>query len=370
MFLKRVIIIFFTGLGLTIVSCSAENITPIGSKGVIGEVSTSPTLVVESYSAEEIVSPVIPSPTTGANKVLLEIVPQPRISHAMVFDPVRKVVVLFGGFSRLLDEDVGFYLNDTWEYDGVSWTKVETLISPSPRSGHAMAYDEKRGLVVLFGGSLEGSSSLNDTWEYDGVSWQLRIDLSNSPAKRVDATMSYDPRTETILLFGGYSGFLTNDLWGYDGLTWTKIGSEMVETRLMYSPMFPKMVFGGDVGIVTFIEDSLFSYSSQKWNILSEPSADDDKGLDQIFIFTAFSFDSRRNVFVLFGGQNVSNDTWEFEGNSWNRYRSPPSLVARSEHAMVFDSERNVTILFGGVDEDNNILNDIWEYDDTTWIQR
>ena len=72
----------------------------------------------------------------------------------------------------------------------------------------------------------------------------------------------------------------------------------------------------------------------------------------------------------MFGGQNVSNDTWEFDGNKWNMYHSPPSLIARSGHTMVFDSGRNVTVLFGGLDEKGNTLNDTWEYDGTSWLQR
>lgn len=78
----------------------------------------------------------------------------------MVFDTRRSVVVAHG-------------LGGTWEYSGVEWVKVETPISPQS-AWHAMAYDESRGVTVLFGGEGIGRIAFADTWEYDGVYWIQR----------------------------------------------------------------------------------------------------------------------------------------------------------------------------------------------------
>ena len=48
----------------------------------------------------------------------------------------------------------------------VRW--VDRTAAPPERSFHAMAYDSARGRVVLFGGIV--ASWVNDTWEWDGVS--------------------------------------------------------------------------------------------------------------------------------------------------------------------------------------------------------
>ena len=50
----------------------------------------------------------------------------------------------------------GQRLNDTWEWDGVSWelitpTDPEGDGNPSARDSHALTYDVSRGRVVLFG---------------------------------------------------------------------------------------------------------------------------------------------------------------------------------------------------------------------------
>jgi hypothetical protein len=98
-----------------------------------------------------------------------------RSSFTFVYDTRRKVAVLFGGrrFSRIEGtlNRAETMLNDTWEYDGESWYQVGTRRSPSPRYGHSMAYDEARGVMVLFGGLDIKGRLLNDTWEYDGTIW-------------------------------------------------------------------------------------------------------------------------------------------------------------------------------------------------------
>lgn len=79
----------------------------------------------------------------------------------LVLDKNRNQIVLFDG-------------KETWEYGGENWQKIDVTASPSPRIGHAMAYDEERGVVVLFGGENESGEELNDLWEYDGKIWVQR----------------------------------------------------------------------------------------------------------------------------------------------------------------------------------------------------
>ena len=87
----------------------------------------------------------------------------------MVYDSHRKVVVLYG-LAR------GDSVCRTWEYDGERWEEVELEMNPPPRAWSAMAFDEARGVTVLFGGEWDGQD-LNDLWEYDGQEW-VRRDFS------------------------------------------------------------------------------------------------------------------------------------------------------------------------------------------------
>ncbi len=87
---------------------------------------------------------------------------------------------------------------------GMGWERLEgnhPTNSPSPRSSYSMAYDEKRGLVVLFGGNTKDEiTMLHDTWVYDGQDWTLKKS-SYTPQSRRDAQMFYDP-------YSGITSFL------------------------------------------------------------------------------------------------------------------------------------------------------------------
>ena len=78
--------------------------------------------------------------------------PQPpaRSEAAAAWDPKRKRMVLFGGYTW--KAGVREYLQDTWEFNGAAWARFSTG-GPSPRAGAAMAFDAELGQVVLFGGS-------------------------------------------------------------------------------------------------------------------------------------------------------------------------------------------------------------------------
>ena len=76
--------------------------------------------------------------------------PEPRMGHAMVSIGDGKLLVFGGRSARGLSE---VFLDDTWIYDATDNTWSE-LSAPGPqaRSQHAMAYDSKRGEVLVFGG--------------------------------------------------------------------------------------------------------------------------------------------------------------------------------------------------------------------------
>jgi hypothetical protein len=137
----------------------------------------------------------------------------------MVWDSVRGVVVLFGGLGS---DDT---LDDTWEWDGMSWTKRTPVTRPPGRRAHAMAFDRDRGVTVLFGGTDSDLSAFpqthrGDTWEYDGTDW-VETTPSTSPPARFKPALVYDElRQVTVLFSGGQQGIELNDTWEYDGVTW------------------------------------------------------------------------------------------------------------------------------------------------------
>lgn len=135
--------------------------------------------------------------------------PPARIAHMIAYDSRRGSVVLFGGQAPSIDTR----FSDLWEWDGGAARWIDRTPSPLPdrwppaRSNHALAYSAARGRVVLFGGT-DGSG---DTWEWDGATglWQkfAAVPASTSapmwPPARVNHALTYDPARGTVVMFTG-----------------------------------------------------------------------------------------------------------------------------------------------------------------------
>jgi hypothetical protein len=91
---------------------------------------------------------------------------------SLAADTARRQLVLFGGnFGTGAPPPT-----DTWTYDGAAWKKASSALSPPARTYAPMVYDPDRRVMVLFGGeglSQGQSGPLNDTWTWDGTSWTL-----------------------------------------------------------------------------------------------------------------------------------------------------------------------------------------------------
>lgn len=88
----------------------------------------------------------------------------------------------------------------------------------------------------------------------------------------------------------------------------------------------------------------------------------------------AMTFDTKRGVAVLFGGQTSNaassalGDTWEWDGTTWSPKCASPCMPpsARPGAAMTFDSTRDVALLFGG-GANGMEQSDTWSYDGQSW---
>ncbi len=177
--------------------------------------------------------------------------PAGRYSHAMAYDAQNEVTVLFGGYDR-------YYRNqgDTWIWDGNSWTKVSNS-GPSPRRHTEMEYDETRGKVVLFSGNHGGGiyKYYSDTWEWDGIGW-TRASLEG-PHGRTGEVMTWDSDRDVIVLYGGgYYKYVDrfwvffNETWEWNGESWNYVNiagpNPVYDMDMVYDRARKQMVlFGG-----------------------------------------------------------------------------------------------------------------------------
>jgi hypothetical protein len=270
----------------------------------------------------------------------------------MAYDRARRRVVLHHG------------ADGTWEWDGLTWRHPMTTIVPTATRDFSLAFNGLTRRVTLFGGRASSSGgALDETWEWDGVTW-LRASPSSRPPGRVSAPMVWDPVGQRVRLFGGSDGTGRRaDTWEWDGVTWvqrqTASTPDVAQALLAFDDSRQRVVlFGGSM-------QTVWEWTGSTWLNTQPPAAP--PPLRQ----TALAADTTRRRIVLFGGRSTSDVdvTWEWDGTTWLERTPSTSPPARSGHAMAFDALRGRVVLFGG-DSATGPLDDTWEWDGTTWTRR
>lgn len=295
-----------------------------------------------------------------------------RNAHAMAYDGTRGRVILFGG------ADASQVCADTWEWNGRKWVRV-SLDGPGPRTFPAMTYDSLRRKVVLFGGNrvLFGSSPeenkfLNDTWEWDGRRWVQVQDAGPSP--RAEAAIAFDSRRGRVVLFGGHdragaAGTRLGDTWEWDGARWLEMKVTGPSPRngaaLAYDSARGKIVlFGGS---------TREAVSGETWEWDGKQWVENRAALTEGRFNCVMVYDGARRKLVRYGGRYAGKpvgDTWEYDGKAWKRLSSA-GPAARNHTAMAYDPNRKRIILFGGHDfgthDVTNVYGDTWEWNGAVW---
>src|SRR5205823_5470207 len=96
------------------------------------------------------------------------------------------------------------------------WMRSNPNISPPARSFATMAtvHAFPGPLVVLTTGRVAGGAGLNDTWIWDGTTWTEQHPRTSPPA-RAGAVLARGPRRQLVLFSGG--GLETHDdTWTLD----------------------------------------------------------------------------------------------------------------------------------------------------------
>jgi hypothetical protein len=235
--------------------------------------------------------------------------PHSRTLAGVAYDTRRGLLVMQGGIGP---GDVLY--GDTQEWDGVQWRQLSESGGPGIRNHHAMVFDQARGVIVLFGGQDRDIALQNDTWTWNGETW-TRVATSGPPA-RVHHAMVYDEARQRVLLYGGVNqqGDLS-DFWEWDGTAWNRIDAQGPGPRVMH-----RMAFHSALGRV-----------------------------------------------FLFGGFDADNRVWLWDGSSWTRFEGT-TPTPRALQGMAYDTARRTIVVFGGF-QDNQNLGDTWELIGNTWVR-
>jgi hypothetical protein len=280
-----------------------------------------------------------------------------RHGPVLVYDAASKRVVMFGGLSPE-------FRQDTWTWDGASWTEQATSSTPPRRFNAAAAYDAANEEVVMFGGS-GASSELGDTWTWDGDNWTQQHPTTSPPARH-SASMAYDAATGEVVMFGGFASTEPlGETWTWDGSNWTEQHPTTSPPRrlgatMSYDAANEKVVlFGGRAGTNNL--DDTWTWNGSNWTE-GEPTTH-----PAALEYASSAYDPRSEEVVLFGGYDAGfatqDDTWTWDGTEWTERDPATSPPPRGESGLAFDSDSEQLIAFGGAEaESGNLLNDTWTF--------
>lgn len=233
----------------------------------------------------------------------------------MAFDSRRGVVVLYSGQSGSMRP------NDVWEYDGgVGWSN---RASPRPGAGlryPSMVFDQSRNVAVVYGGAddTNGASNwLTQANHWDGTNWSAppaeNGSLGVGPGRRIQFPMLYDSQRQRVVMLYGTGG--------ENGVACSLPGASCTDLWSLTSTGWTRISVVG----TTRPNETLFSNS--------------------------VVYDSKRDRYLLWrpASQSVI-ETWLFDPNSrtWAQLSGMQVSDNRQKAVLVYDPRRERTLLIGG----------------------
>lgn len=299
------------------------------------------------------------------SEILPDPAPPQRAGSVFAYDAARGVGVLFGG------TDYATYMetNDTWEFDGATWTLRSLPQAPPPRHDTVLGYDPLRQRIVLFGGQTI-TGMFVDTWEYDGNTWLQRLPPTSPSASYVDA-MAWSSTLQKLLRVG--LGAVDIETWTWDGTNWAQIPTAhrpplRIYARLAHDPLRGRAVLFGGRNPFTFdLFDDTWEFDGTDWMQATPATVPAGR------LGLGMTWSPVLQSLVLVGGYyggvtRVSAAMHAFDGVDWHVV-SPEAPFWLYHPALAFDSARDRLVLHGGIDEFGSFALQTWEWGNGVWQQ-
>ena len=298
----------------------------------------------------------------------------PPASHleAIAFDEQRGRLVLFGG-ARQVDGKPAGDSAETWEWDGKRWHQMPGQADgPGARRGHALGYDPSSERVVLVGGVQARSGGtvddpLDDTWFYDGRRWSRGPDAPVMFGHR----LVFDTRERALLLLGfiGREVHVGRQLtiWRWTGGAWAAVDSTgpmlLGPARVAYDSQRSVLV----VPVVDDTSSRVWEWNARAWRSTDAPGPGRRTR-------SAVAYDGATHRVVLVGGRGepsreMLGDAWSWDGERWTAWPDGARLPdPRASASLVYDSREKRLLLYGGVVPKRGLVSDLWLSNAAAWM--
>jgi PKD repeat protein len=306
-------------------------------------------------------------------------VPAVEFSGRMAYDPLLSEVVLFVGCGS-----TSCYENQTWVYNGTSWTNLTGTFTPAPsgRQGAGVAYDPSFGGVVLFGGENSIGQLLNDTWVFTATGWKNvtatvghPVDVYGNPVSWAYGGMAWDPALGTMVIVDGCSASNCIEAWGQTWFLnttgWTAAWGPATLTNLTYLEYSSLAYDAADGYLLSYGGYDFYEHTSSNdtftmssWGIWVNIT-NHDAGCVASVCYTppardsaGLTWDGQLNAILLVNGFNDTtttwlNDSWTFSGGHWlptvlSSVEAPATYCGTAEPALAEMSDNVAPFIIGG----------------------
>jgi N-acetylneuraminic acid mutarotase len=285
-----------------------------------------------------------------------------RFAFGAVFDPKHECFVVVGGETNTKGQ---FGLpDDMWVYKAKenAWQPVTPQGARPPRRAYQMtAFDEKNGVLWMFGGAGDGFAALDDLWKLDAgtMAWTAVKPSGEKPGARFSAGFFYDAAHGALVLHGGCKAFFATDcawpeVWTYDieKSAWSKKKTAAPPRWQAASAFDPEsgtlIVQGGFDGNSTAHADTwIYSLADDKWT-------DAGKGFKSTEAQGAV-WDPIAHAMIVYGGTTGAkvglDQVWAFDPKTkkWSQLATKgESPGGRAYHALVWNPIDKSIWTFGG----------------------
>jgi hypothetical protein len=334
--------------------------------------------------------------------------PGPRSWTNLFYDSQNNRIAVFGGSAGAR------FVGDVWHYNAGAdtWAPFDIpaddcpgtfgFSGPDGRDAQTSDYDAHNHLYWTVGGGgykCTGTKAITRSAQAGTTTTQI-VDATlpgNVPVdhykwwsvianSKVVYVTGYNPATRTLTLASPITGLAagtsyTLRVWTNGG-TWyfspvthewrqlenpyyghaTPIPVNVETPAFVYSTTGKAMVrFGGSSNGNTRNDTWVLDVQTKTW-VLKHANGAAGLPIKRSEITSAMVYDSKHDVFILFGGRCDGadprcpgghaplNDTWVYKlsTNTWTQMLPPISPPARMSHQMAFDAEHGVVVMFGG----------------------
>ncbi|UCH90150.1 MAG: hypothetical protein JSV49_05805 [Thermoplasmata archaeon] len=292
--------------------------------------------------------------------------PSDRYRHQISWAPSKQLIYLFGGLTGSGQNPTP--LDNLYEYNPEldKWTEINDMFPPSARGGHVQVWDDINDLLWVYGGrGASWNTKYNDLHSFDPDTKQWSQWVSGPCLPRHDAAGAFDPVTQQIIIWGGYTTAQSDnpsaEVFAYNvsSNAWTQMKNF---TRRYYQdavwcPITKTVFFYGGArgwsGNNYIYVDQLNEYFPQNDTWVNRTSAGNR-------VRPLVAWDTYNERLMMYGGyyNGLRNDTWHYnvETRSWTQKKTCPTRIDYTDGD--WDDVNNQFVYYGGT---------YWGISDETW---